>query len=209
MDCSTPGFPVLHHFSELVQTHVHWVSDTIQPSYPLVIPFSSCLQSFPTSGSFLMSGFFVSGGQSIETSSSVLLMNIQDWFSFRIGWFDLLTVQGTLKSLLQHHRSKASILWHSAFFMVQFSHPYMTTGKTIALTRQTFVGKVMSLLDLTKPACIPSSALSWPIDMTFNLYPPWVSKMMENKWSLLGFLELSEEDVFVVSQMLFGNDLVV
>ena len=65
--------------------------------------------------------------------------------SFRIDWFDLF-VQGTLKSLLQHHRSKASILWHSAFFMVQLSHPYMTTGKTIALTRQTFVGKVMSLL---------------------------------------------------------------
>ena len=66
--------------------------------------------------------------------------------SFRIDWFDLLTVQGTLKSLLQHHSSKAPILWHSAFFMVQFSHPYMTTGKTIALTIWTFVGKVMSLL---------------------------------------------------------------
>ena len=66
--------------------------------------------------------------------------------SFRIDWFDLLAVQGTLKSLLQHHSSKASILWHSALFRVQLSHPYMTTGKTIALTRQTFVGKVMSLL---------------------------------------------------------------
>ena len=66
--------------------------------------------------------------------------------SFRMNWLDLLAVQGTLKSLLQHHSSKASILWHSAFFTVQISHPYMTTGKTIALTRQTFVGKVMSLL---------------------------------------------------------------
>ena len=66
--------------------------------------------------------------------------------SFRIDWFDLLAVQGSLKSLLQHHSSKASILWHSAFFIVQFSHPHMTTGKTIALTRRTFVGKVMSLL---------------------------------------------------------------
>ena len=97
--------------------------------------------------------------------------------SFRIDWFDFLAVQETLKSLLQHHSSKASILQYSAFFMVQLSHPYMTTGKTIALTRQTFVGKVMSLLDLTNPACIPSSALPWPIDMTFNLHPPWVSKI--------------------------------
>ena len=66
--------------------------------------------------------------------------------SFRMDWLDLLAVQGTLKSLLQHHSSKASVLWHSAFFIVQLSHPYMTTGKTIALTRRTFVGKVMSVL---------------------------------------------------------------
>ena len=90
-----------------------------------------------------MSQFFTSGGQSIgvSASTSVLLMNIQD-----IDWFDLLADQGTLKSLLQHHSSKASILWRSAFFIVQLSHPYMTTGKTIALTGWTFVGKVMSLL---------------------------------------------------------------
>ena len=82
-----------------------------------------------------------SDGQSIgvSASQSVLPMNIQDWL-------DLLTVQGTLKSLLQHHSSKASVLWRSAFFTVQLSHPYMTTGNTIALTRQTFVGKIMSLL---------------------------------------------------------------
>ena len=82
---------------------------------------------------------------------SVLPMNIQEClplglFSFKIDWFDLLAVQGSLKSLLQHHSSKASIHWFSAFFIVQLSHPYMTTGKTIALTRWTFVGKVMSLL---------------------------------------------------------------
>ena len=93
-----------------------------------------------------MSQFFTSGGQSIgvSASASVLPMNYSGLISFRIDWFDLLAVQGTLKSLLQHHNSKASILWHSAFFMVQLSHPYMTTGKTIALTTQTFVGKVMS-----------------------------------------------------------------
>ena len=93
-----------------------------------------------------MSQFFASSGQSIGASgsASVLPMNIQ-LISFRMDWLDVLAVQGTLNSLLQHHSSKASILWHSAFFMVQLSHLCMTTGKTIALTRQTFVGKVMSL----------------------------------------------------------------
>ena len=94
-----------------------------------------------------MSQFFASGGQSIGVSASVsvLLMNIQDWFPLGLTG-DLCAVQGTLKSLLQHHSSKASVLRHLAFFIVQLSNPYMTTGKTIALTRQTFGGKVMSLL---------------------------------------------------------------
>ena len=112
---------------------------------PFVVPFSSCPQSLPASGSFPMSQLFGWGGQSIgiSASASVLPMNTQD---FRMDWLDLLVVQGALKSLLQHHSSKASIFQRSAFLTVQLSHPYMTTGKTIALTRQTFVGKVMSLL---------------------------------------------------------------
>ena len=116
--------------------------------YIIVIPFSSHLQSFPASGSFQMSQFFVSGGQSIgvSASASVLPMNIKGLLSFRMDWLDLFDVQGTLQSLLQHHSSKASILQSSAFFIVQLSHPYMTTGKNIALTKRTFVGKVMSLL---------------------------------------------------------------
>ena len=95
-----------------------------------------------------MSQFFTSGGQSIgvSTSASVLPTNIQGLISFRMDWLDLLAVQGTLKGLLQDHSSKALILQHSEFFTVQLSHPYMTTGKTIALIRRTFVGKVMSLL---------------------------------------------------------------
>ena len=103
-----------------------WCHPTISS---FVIPFSSCLQSFPASGSFQMSQFFASGGESIgvSVSTSVLLMNIQD-----IDWFDLLADQGTLKSLLQHHSSKASILRCSAFFMVQLSRLYMTNGKTKA-----------------------------------------------------------------------------
>ena len=92
-----------------------------------------------------MSWLFTSGGQSIGVSASVLPMNIQDWFP-KMDWLDLLEIQGTLKSLIQHHSSKESILWCSAFFTVQLSHPYVTTGKTIALTRWTLVSKVMSLL---------------------------------------------------------------
>ena len=94
-----------------------------------------------------MSQFFASGGQSFRVSASISPSSeYSGLISFRVDWLDLLAVQGTLKSILQHHSSKASILQHSAFFMVQLSHPYMTTGKTIALTRQTFVGKVLSLL---------------------------------------------------------------
>ena len=109
-------------------------------------PFSFWLQSFPASGSFPINQFFVSSGQIIGASVSVLPMNIQGWFTLGLIWFDLLAVQETLKSLLLHHSSKASILQRSAFFKVQLSHPYMTTGKTTALTIWTFVSKVISLL---------------------------------------------------------------
>ena len=113
-----------------------------------VAPFSFCLQFFPASGSCPMSQLFTLGGQSIGVFSfSINPSNeYSGMISYRIDCLDLLAVQGTLKSLLQHHSAKASILWHSAFFIVLLSHPYMTTGKTIALIRWTFVGKVMSLL---------------------------------------------------------------
>ena len=122
-----------------------WCHPTISSS---VIPFSSCLQSCPAPGSFPMSQFFASHGQSIgvSASASVPSNEYSGLISFRTDKLDLLAVQGTLKSLLQHHSSKALILWCSAFFMAQLSHPYMTSGKTIALTRQTFVSKVISLL---------------------------------------------------------------
>ena len=121
-----------------------WCHTTISS---FVVPFS-CPQSFPASGSFQMSQLFASGGQSIGSFSFNISPSSEHpgVISFRMDWLDLLTVQGTLKSLLQHHSSKASILLCSAFFIVQLSHPYMTTGKTIAWTRWTFVGKVMSLL---------------------------------------------------------------
>ena len=116
-----------------------WCHPAISSS---VVPFSSYPQSLPASESIPTSQFFPWGGQSIEVSAlaSVLPKNTQDR-SPLVDWLDLLAVQGTLKSLLQHHSSKASIHRHSAFFTVQLSHPYMTTGKTIALTRWTFVGK--------------------------------------------------------------------
>ena len=113
-----------------------WCHPTISSS---VIPYSSHLQFFPVLGCFPMSWFFASGGQSIGVLASVLPMNIQDWFP--LGWTGWISL--TVKSLLQHHSSKASVVWHSAFLIVQLSHPYMTPGKTIALTSWTFVGQVV------------------------------------------------------------------
>ena len=121
-----------------------WYHPVISSS---VTPFSSCPKSLPASRSFPMSQLFAWGCQSIGFSFSISPSNEHPGLiSFRMDWLDLLEVQGTLKSLLQHHSSKASIFRHSTFFTAQLSHPYMTTGKTIALTRWTFVGKVMSLL---------------------------------------------------------------
>ena len=121
--------------------------ESVMPSNHLILCYhlSSRLQSFPASESFPMSQFFASSGQRIgvSASASVLPMNIQDWFP--LGWTGWIVLLGTLKSLLQHHSSKASVLPHSAFLIVQLSHPYMATGKTIALTIRTFVSKVMSL----------------------------------------------------------------
>ena len=137
MDCSMSGFPVHHQLPELAQTHVHQVSDAIlQPSHPL-------LSRSPPA--FNLSQHQVFSSESVICikwpkywSFSLRISTFNEYsglISFRIGWFDLLAVQGTLKSLLQHNSSKASLLQHSAFSMVQLSHPYMITGKIIALTR--------------------------------------------------------------------------
>ena len=146
MHCSTPGLPVHHQLLELTQTHVHWVSDAIQPSplsSPLLPPsiFPSIRVFSNESAVRMRWPKYWSFSFNISPSSEY-----SGLISCRMDWLDLLAVQGTLKSLLQHHSSKASILRHSAFFTVQLSHPYMTTGKTRALTRRTFVGKVMFLL---------------------------------------------------------------
>ena len=141
MDCSTTGFPVHLQLPEFTQTHVHQVSDAIQPSYPLSSPSLPALNLSQHQGLYNWSVLHIRWPKYWSFSFNISLSNEnQGLISFRMDWLDLLAVQGTLKSLLQHHSSKASIL-HSAFFTVQLSHPYMTTGKTIALTRWTFVGK--------------------------------------------------------------------
>ena len=147
MNRSTPGLPVHQQLLESTQIHVHWVGDAIQPSHPLSSPFPPAPNVSQHQGLFK----WVSPSHQVAKVWS-FSFNISPsnehpgLISFRMDWLDLLAVQGILKSLLQHHSSKASILWHSAFSIVQLSHPYMTTGKTIALTRQTFVDRVMSLL---------------------------------------------------------------
>ena len=139
MDCSTPGFSVRHQLLKLTQTHVHRVSNAIQPSHPLPSSSPPAFDLFQHQGESVLHirwpkywCFSFSISPSNEYSGLV---------SFRMDWLDFLAVQGTLKSLLQHHSSKASILRRSAFFIVQLSHPYMTTGKTIALTRWTLSAK--------------------------------------------------------------------
>ena len=134
MGCSTPGFPVHHQFPELAQTCVHRVSDAIQPPHPLL--------------STSLPALYLSQHEDLSNESALCIRWPKCWsfnfnispsnehpglVSFRMDWLDLLAVQGTLKSLLQHHSSKASILRHSAFFIVQLSHLCMTIGKTIAL----------------------------------------------------------------------------
>ena len=138
---SMPGLCVHHHLKDFTQTHVHWVSDAIQPSHSLSspsppVPNPSKYQSF---SQWVNPSHEVA--KALEFQFSIIPSKKHPGLiSFRMDWLDLLVVQGTLKSLLQHHSSKATILQRSAFFTVQLSHPYMTTGKIIALSRQTFVG---------------------------------------------------------------------
>ena len=142
MDCSILGFPIHHQLPQLAQIHAHWVSDAMQPSHPLSSP------SFPAFNISQHRGLF-KWINSLHQVAKVLEFQLQHQFFqctfrtdlFKTDWFELLAAQGTFKSLLQHHSSKASVLPCSAFFMVQLSHPYMTTRKTIALTRGNFVAK--------------------------------------------------------------------
>ena len=149
MDCSTPGFPSHHQLPELTQTHIHWVCDAFQPSHPLSSPSPPAFNLSQHWGLFQ----WASSSHQVAKVLEFQLKHQSFQWIFRtdflydgLVWSSCWDSQGTLKSLLQHHSSKVSIPWHSAFFIVQLSHPYMTTGKTIGLTRWTFVGKVMPLL---------------------------------------------------------------
>ena len=144
MESSTPGLPVHNQLPELTQTHVYWVSDAIQHlifGHPLLLP-----SIFPSNRVFSNESALCIRWPKYCSFNISPCNEYSGLISFRMDWLDLLAVQGSLKSLLQHHSSKVLIIWHSAFFIVQLSHPYMTTGKTIALTRWTSVGKVMSPL---------------------------------------------------------------
>ena len=141
-----PGLPVHHQLLELAQTHVHQVSDAIQPSHPLSSPSPPVLNFSQHQGLSNESALRIRWPKYWSFSFNISPFNEHPGLIFRMDWLDLLAVQGTLKSLLQHHSSKASILHRSVFLIVQLSHPYMTTGKNMALTRWTFVGKVISLL---------------------------------------------------------------
>ena len=172
MDCSTPGLPVHHQLLGFTQTHVHRVGDAIQPSHPPSPPSPLALNFFQHQGFFL---WINSSYQVAKVLELQLQRQSFQWIfrvdSFRTDWLDLLAVQGTLKSLLQHHSSNASILQCPAFFIVQLSRPYMTTGKTIALTIWTSVSKVVSLL--------------------FNtLFRLVIANFPRNKWLLISWLQL-------------------
>ena len=147
IDYSTSGLPVHHQCLEPTENHVHWVNDAIQPSHPLSSPSPPAFNLSQHQGLFQWVSSSQRWPKYWSFSFSISPSNeYSGLISLRIDWLDLLAVQGTLKSLLQHHSSKASVLRCSAFFIVQLLHPYMTTGKTTALTRWTFVGKVISLL---------------------------------------------------------------
>ena len=182
MDCSTPGFPVLHHLPELAQTHVYGASDAIQPSLPLSSPSPPDFNLSQHQSLFQWVSSSNQVAKALELSVSISPSNEDSaLISFMIDWFDLLAVQGTLKSLLQHHSWKTSVLWHSVFFMVQLWHPYMTPGKTTAFTRQTFVSKVMSLffnmLSTFVTSFLPRSKhllISWLQSPSALIYEPKV-----------------------------------
>ena len=141
MDCSTPGFPVLHYLPEFTQTHVHWLDDAIQPTHSLMPPLPPTFNLSQHQSLFQWVG---SLHQVAKVLAFQLPVNAQDWFPF--GWTSWNSLLFKRLTKVFSNRLKASILWCSAFFIVQLSHLYMTMGKTIALTRWTFVGKVMSLL---------------------------------------------------------------
>ena len=184
MDCSTPGFPGHHQLLELAQTHVQRVGDAIQPFHPLSSPSPLAFNLSQLQGLFQWVSSSQQVAKVLSFSFSISPSNeYSGLISFRVDWFDPLAVPGTLKSL--HHGSKASVLRHSVFFIVQLSHPHMTTGKTTALTRCTFVDKVLSLLfnmlSRLVIAFLPRSKhllISWLFSYMFIIIIYWFFEFM-------------------------------
>ena len=220
LDWSMLGFPVHHQLPELAQTHVHWVDNAIQPSIlcrPLLFLPSIFLSIRVFSNESVLP---IMWSQYWSFSFNISPSNeYSGLISFRMDWLDLLAVQGTLKRLLQHHSSKASVFWCSTFFIVQLSHPSMTTGKTIALTRRTFVGKVLSLLFnrlfrlviafLPRSKCLlilwlqsPSAVILEPPKIAshcFHCFPPICHEGMGLDAMNLVFWMLSFKSIFSLS----------
>ena len=178
MDCSMPGLPVHHQLPEFTQIHVHWVGDAIQPSHPLSTPSPPTFNLSQHQGLFkwVSSAYQVAKVLELQFSFSINPSNeYSGLISFRIDWLDVLAVRGILKSLLQHHCSKASILRCSALFIVQLSHPYMATGKTKAWTRHTFVSTFVRYYKCEHLCCC-SVTQSWltlcdPMDCSMPVLP--------------------------------------
>ena len=177
MNCSKPDFSVHHYLPEFAQTHVHWVSDAIQPPHPLLPP--SLTLYFSQHQGLLQSVLCIRWPKYWSFSFSINPFNeYSGLISFRIDRFYLFAVRGTFKSLLQHHSSKASVPWYSAFFMVQLSYSHMTTGKTMDLTIQTLVGKVMSLLFNMLSSFVIALWTFKAVKILFSLQPPHRDQQM-------------------------------
>ena len=207
MDCSTPGLPVHHQLPEPIQTQVHWVGDATQSSHPLSSPSPPAFNLSQHQGLSNEWVLHIRWPKYWSFSFSICPSNnYSGLISLRMDWLDLLAVQGTHKSLLQHHSSKASILQCSAFFVVQLSDPYMTTGKTTALTRQTFVGKVMclffSMLSRLVIAFLPRSKgllISWlKLSSAVILEPPKIKSLIVSIVSPFIYHEVIGPDAMIL-----------
>ena len=218
MNLSPPALFVHQKFLEFTQTHVHWDGDAIQQSHLLPSPSSPAPNRSQHQGFTNKSELHIRWPEYCSFSFNISPSSEHPGLiSFKMDWLDLLAVQGTLKSLLQHHSSKASILWHSAFIIIQLSHPYMTTEKTIPLTRWTFFGKVLpllfSLLSLLCITFLPRSKcvlISWPkspsaviLEPCFHCFPNYLPWSDRSRCHYLSLLKLSFKPTFSLSSFTF------
>ena len=213
MDCNMPGLPVPPHLPKCAQVHVRCIGDAIQPSHPLTPSSPSALNLSQHQGVSHEPAVCIRWPKYWSFSFNISPSNeYSGLISLKIGWFDLLAVQGTFRSLLQHHSPKPSILWSSTFFMVQLSELYVTTGKTIALTIQTFVSRVTSLLFNTLSrfvtAFLPRSSrllTSWLQSPSSVILEPKKRKSVTTStFSPSIFLEVMGPNAMILVSLIFG-----